>query len=501
MKTHTDFNGQIVAYVYDDEADPLIPSFEKTKLGRLVFERHYDNAAAYNNGAGVSANVVHATESYTTIYGHFNNNVLVPGYDANGSLLESHRTGNGAVDVANQYDLRNRLSTSIATPSGVAATNTIYAYDSDGNRVKESTNGVATYFVNDLANPTGYSQTLEEKPAAGDGTAPTRSYVIGQQIIAQADATNGKLDFEYDGHGSTRGLIVDSTGAVATWQIFAYDAYGNRKDGNTLVTAMTSILYTGQRFDAAIKEYFLRARNYNPVTGTFSSFDPQQNNYADPISLHKYLYANGNPINRFDPSGFYTQADGYAAEAAIEEIYDRDHPIEYAADLVDHGSWTRLGALGVDRAFRLKPDILNRGAKKSWLEIKPLTPSGIAKAAIQFAAYSTALAPFGYGPEVSWNPSTHDAIAGTLPIWFFNAGGIVFYTDPVGNLQDLIALGSIAAVRSYLSTQAGIRLGQSVVQIFGGRISGLVGARVGGDEARGGGHFGIGILLGVIGFI
>jgi uncharacterized protein RhaS with RHS repeats len=49
--------------------------------------------------------------------------------------------------------------------------------------------------------------------------------------------------------------------------------------------------------------YYLRARYYNPATGRFLSRDPLDGNTIDPQSLHKYLYAGGDPINRIDPSG------------------------------------------------------------------------------------------------------------------------------------------------------------------------------------------------------
>jgi len=45
------------------------------------------------------------------------------------------------------------------------------------------------------------------------------------------------------------------------------------------------------------------ARYYNPQSGRFLSRDPQDGNPRDPVTLHKYLYAGGDPINWFDPTG------------------------------------------------------------------------------------------------------------------------------------------------------------------------------------------------------
>ena len=41
----------------------------------------------------------------------------------------------------------------------------------------------------------------------------------------------------------------------------------------------------------------------NPSTGTFTGMDSYAGNISDPDTLHKYLYANGNPIKYVDPSG------------------------------------------------------------------------------------------------------------------------------------------------------------------------------------------------------
>ena len=49
--------------------------------------------------------------------------------------------------------------------------------------------------------------------------------------------------------------------------------------------------------------YYLRARYMNPETATFTSMDSYAGNIYDPASLHRYLYANANPVKYTDPSG------------------------------------------------------------------------------------------------------------------------------------------------------------------------------------------------------
>jgi len=62
-------------------------------------------------------------------------------------------------------------------------------------------------------------------------------------------------------------------------------------------------LYRGEQFDSDLGLYYLRARYYNPATGRFMSRDPLDGQTKDPASLHKYLYADGDPVNGIDPTG------------------------------------------------------------------------------------------------------------------------------------------------------------------------------------------------------
>ncbi|MGA7218155.1 MAG: RHS repeat-associated core domain-containing protein, partial [Candidatus Sulfotelmatobacter sp.] len=57
------------------------------------------------------------------------------------------------------------------------------------------------------------------------------------------------------------------------------------------------------RYDSNINLYHLRARYYNMLTGRFETMDPELGKIFDPGTLHKYVYAQSNPVNRIDPSG------------------------------------------------------------------------------------------------------------------------------------------------------------------------------------------------------
>ena len=75
---------------------------------------------------------------------------------------------------------------------------------------------------------------------------------------------------------------------------YRYNAYGElmEQTGDT----ENHYLYTGEYYDGTSNLYYLRARYMNPSTGTFISMDTYEGSIYDPDTLHKYLYANGNPV-------------------------------------------------------------------------------------------------------------------------------------------------------------------------------------------------------------
>lgn len=104
--------------------------------------------------------------------------------------------------------------------------------------------------------------------------------------------------YGYDGGGSVRNL-TDSNGAVT--DTYEYDAFGN--SFTVSGTTPNNYLYRGEQYDPDLGLYYLRARYYKPLGGRFTSRDPENGKAADPKTLHKYLYAGGDPVNASDPNG------------------------------------------------------------------------------------------------------------------------------------------------------------------------------------------------------
>jgi RHS repeat-associated protein len=210
-------------------------------------------------------------------------------YDANGNTL----TSGGKTFT---YDFENRLKS--MTEGTVAVT---IQYGADGNRVAKTVNGVTTQYLVDDLNPTGYAQVVEEVTAG----AVTRQYTYGLQRISQtqqiANAWTPSF-YGYDGEsvGGTVRLLTDLTGTVT--DTYDFDAFGY--EVNTTGATPNVYLYRGEQDDPDLGLYYLRARYLNPLTGRFLTKDPAEGAIDDPASLHKYLYANADPVNRMDPTGW-----------------------------------------------------------------------------------------------------------------------------------------------------------------------------------------------------
>jgi len=215
----------------------------------------------------------------------FDDRLSTENYDANGNTL----TSGGKTFT---YDFENRLKS--MTEGSVTVT---IQYDADGNRVAKIVNGVTTRYLVDDLNPTGYAQVVEEVTAG----AVTRQYTYGLQRISQTQQIANAWTpafYGYDGAGTVR-LLTDATGTVT--DTYDYDAWGNTV--NTTGSTPNVYLYRGEQYDPDLSLYYLRARYLNPLSGRFLTRDPEAGKPVDVRTLHRYLYASGDAVDRLDPTG------------------------------------------------------------------------------------------------------------------------------------------------------------------------------------------------------
>ena len=137
----------------------------------------------------------------------------------------------------------------------------------------------------------------------------TTLYTRGDELISQ-ERNGVKLYYLYDGFDSVR-MLTDGEGIVT--DTYTFDAFGNITDSTG--ETENSYLYRGEQYDSFTGLYYLRARYMNPSTGTFITMDEYAGSVFEPVSLHKYLYANANPVMNSDPTGYYTLMDCQIATA------------------------------------------------------------------------------------------------------------------------------------------------------------------------------------------
>ena len=110
--------------------------------------------------------------------------------------------------------------------------------------------------------------------------------------------------------------MTDSTGEVVFAQ--AYDPYGVVT--YTAGTSQTDFGFTGEQYGDSTTLLYLRARYYNPNDGRFMSRDTWSGDVNNPLSFNKWMYTEGNPINRIDPSGNISQTDDLTAQVIAADL-------------------------------------------------------------------------------------------------------------------------------------------------------------------------------------
>ena len=252
---------------------------------------------AYDN---VSNRILKTVNGEETVYTYnalnqlVSENDIVYEYDLNGNTVRIISPSKSALYV---YNAENRLVRA-TVQSGNNVSVEEYKYDYAGNRIAKSSEGEYTKYLLDINGELTY--VLAE--IRYDGTEKCY-YTRGDELISQ-ERDGKKSYYVYDGHGSVRALADDSGNVTDK---YVYDAFGNLI--SSYGSTKNDFLFAGEQFDPVTGLYYLRARYMNPSVGRFITMDSYEGSIDDPVSLHKYLYANANPVSNSDPSGYNTMAD------------------------------------------------------------------------------------------------------------------------------------------------------------------------------------------------
>ncbi len=278
----TELDGRTTTYTYDELYRLVAESITDSVNGDYSATYEYDLVGnrEYETVDGVQT-------AYTY---DFNDRLVQTGgttytYDDNGNTLTETLDGNVK---AYTWDGKNKL-----TNLDDGTNTTGFTYNYRGIRTSKTTNAVTTSFIVD--ENTDYAQVLEEVES---GSAVV-TYSYGHDLLNQERAGTHSY-YHYDGLGSTRALS-DDLGSIT--DSYNYEAFGDVL--NQAGSTENNYLFTGEQFDSSLNQYYLRARYYNQGVGRFTQMDTWMGRNFDPVTLHKYLYANIDPVLNVDPSGMF----------------------------------------------------------------------------------------------------------------------------------------------------------------------------------------------------
>jgi RHS repeat-associated protein len=199
----------------------------------------------------------------------------------NGNLL-----GLGSLTCV--FDAQNRL-TAVKNGSETVAS---FVYDGQGRRISQTTATGTTFYH--------YAGDRVAYETDSTGTI-TRSFTYSGSGIPVSMTYQGQTYwYLVNSHGDVLRL-ADSSGTVVA--SYRYDAWGNILESSGPLAEMNPYRYAGYRYDSASGLYFLSARYYNPEIGRFITRDVYLGAPSNPLTLNRYAYGNGNPVNTVDDSG------------------------------------------------------------------------------------------------------------------------------------------------------------------------------------------------------
>ncbi len=199
-------------------------------------------------------------------------------YDADGNLLEDEKR-------IYTWTTDNRVLTEKDKATGQIWT---YGYDALGNRISSTTNGVTTTWAVD-ANGNVLAEYVNG--------VWQRSYIQGSGLAGWTDKNGNTYYFSSDLLCSTI-AVTDKNGR--TVNTYSYDSFGNVISANETVDNAFQFVGGYGLMQNESGTIFVRARNYDPVTGRWISEDPIGINGGENL----YVYCENNPISLIDLYGY-----------------------------------------------------------------------------------------------------------------------------------------------------------------------------------------------------
>ncbi|MFQ5341315.1 MAG: RHS repeat-associated core domain-containing protein [Anaerolineae bacterium] len=398
-------NGRTVDCVYDALYRLVEERINDPTSGAMVITYTYDSV-----GNRLTKSVDGATTNYTY---DSRGRLLTEGashytYDASGNLLS--RT-EGTDTTHYEYDFENRLVQVTASDGSI----TRFVYDVDGRMVSKSKGSGTTNYLWD-ERPERHLPVIVLETDGGGATLA--SYVYGNALISM-ERGGVRSYYHYDGQMSTRQLTDD--GETVT-DSYTYDAFGNllARTGTTV----NPFLYTGQQYDPNTGFYYLRARHYDPQAGRFISMDPVRGSIFDPPSLHCYLYAGDDPVNRADPTGLFSLTEMAVVTGIIgvlaTMILVAGVSVGIATGLPTESKYydpAKVGATTIGFSFNYRPFLWSPNPAWSTWRCLGITGGLEALAVRGYKPQLHLFVYFGMSATISWSSEMMEWSSYVGPVW------------------------------------------------------------------------------------
>ncbi|WP_236984262.1 RHS repeat-associated core domain-containing protein [Marinagarivorans cellulosilyticus] len=221
-----------------------------------------------------------------------NSGVINYQYDNNGNTLrKTDGTGQGPASTVMAYNNRNQLLSVAAGAEGSEQTKGNYDYNYAGMRIRHigSDRGDIEYIYDDKA-------IIDE--VVNNTSTSVAHYRYGDRLLS-LQSGEGEQFYHYSNLGTTANL---SDAAGSNQVAYEVDPFGaiTRQEGESV----NRQVFTGHEHDEETGLIYMKARFYDPDVGRFLSQDTYLGEGTEAPSLHRYLYAYGNPNLYWDPDGY-----------------------------------------------------------------------------------------------------------------------------------------------------------------------------------------------------
>ncbi|MBK8287037.1 MAG: hypothetical protein IPK97_20425 [Ahniella sp.] len=358
-------------------ADPQVPDTRTVWTLDGVGNRRSETVTNLSNSQVLNQKVYdyNARDQLTEVADSITGTTVRFGYDANGNRTSREVWRGAPLSLASRieylFDARDRLvRADPAPPNPINAPTVQFVYDAEDRKFAR----IETPWLNGAPVPANAKATVQlydgdqlihegqpsTEPASNTPNAQglkltdtyRRSAMMDRHVAFGAQGTGGGTTnpdstirfYQLDALGTPIGLSNEQGQAIVSNTL---DAWGNpvqqtaegqssapvhsgnqSQDPNQtgqaalLSNDQQAIGFTGYQKDEALGLYYANARFYDPLVGAFGATDPWAGDPSRPVTLNKFLYANGNPVVFVDPSGKYGEAGHFYTTFVVARMLD-----------------------------------------------------------------------------------------------------------------------------------------------------------------------------------